>query len=65
MVIVDTLELEHAHFYILHNYVEVAPYVTEHLAYVHINESTSKREQWIQNKHNHTFIAWFRKWILE
>ena len=66
MVIVDTFELEQAHLYILHNYVEVVPYVNQHLAYVrNLYANKSKREHWIQNEHTHTFISWFRNHILQ
>ena len=61
MVIVNPFELDQVHLYILHNYAKVVSYVTQHLAYVmRLNANKSRREQWIQNKHIHTFISWFR-----
>ncbi|KAL5543106.1 hypothetical protein UlMin_010816 [Ulmus minor] len=54
MVIIDPFELEQAHMYILHNYVEVVLYVNQHLV-----------EHWIQNENTHSFIIWFREQILQ
>ena len=43
---------------------EVQPYIDEHLEHLrHINPYKVKREKWVIDEHNKTFINWFRNRI--
>ena len=50
-----------AHKYNLNNTDEVQSYINEHMNYVgRINPFKSKREKWVIDEHNKSFIKWFR-----
>ncbi|CAL9011577.1 unnamed protein product [Prunus brigantina] len=57
--LVDRDLLNHAHLYVLENTEEVLPYIEKHM--IHIKTAYPKfrkRTNWLQDKHNSTFIQW-------
>ena len=51
-----------AHLYVLHNDVDVQPYVEKHMDILR-NANRLRTETWITNEHNRTFIQWFKEKI--
>ena len=62
----DDVVWEQAHLYVLHNTMTVDRYIAEHMAYLKAKHpSRAKREVWLQDEHNRTFIKWFANNIEE
>ncbi|KAJ9536255.1 hypothetical protein OSB04_un000555 [Centaurea solstitialis] len=53
-------ELQNAHFFVLQNLTDVAPFVHEHMRYLH-EMNKSKSDKWVVTEHNKTFAAWFKE----
>nr|XP_004492006.1 uncharacterized protein LOC101504571 [Cicer arietinum] len=56
-------EVLQAHLYILNNTDEVQPYLSTHKSIVKENYP-KMNEKWLLNKHNKTFLKWFKETIL-
>ena len=61
---IPRVQSDQAHLYVLHNTVEVEPYVEMHKNIIK-SQNPSKTENWIAKEHNQTFILWLRGHIFE
>ncbi|CAA0806048.1 Unknown protein [Striga hermonthica] len=60
---VDREEMIQAHTYVLNNTPEVHPYIVAHKALVK-RQNPRKRERWLVQEHNRTFLTWFKNQVL-
>ncbi|KAK2420428.1 hypothetical protein QL285_031156 [Trifolium repens] len=62
VVTISNTEKEQAHLYVLHNSVEVEPYVEKHMEQLKIL-NPNRNENWLTREHNRSFISWLRNHI--
>ncbi|TXG66340.1 hypothetical protein EZV62_007615 [Acer yangbiense] len=61
---IDRKQWEQAHHSVLENTLEVQPYINEHMEQFKLeNPSKARRQKWLQDEHNRTFIYWLRERI--
>jgi len=58
--------LSQAHRFVLHNTNKIQPYINDHMNYVRCtNPTKSRREEWVIDEHNKSFIKWFRNRVVD
>jgi hypothetical protein len=62
VVTVSMVERDQVHLYVLHNEIEVEPFVEMHKVVLR-DLNPNRNENWIVREHNRSFIPWFRDHI--
>src|ERR1044072_8650313 len=62
VVTVSRVERDQVHLYVLHNEIEVEPYVKMHKGVLR-GLNRNRNENWIVRDHNRSFIPWFKEHI--
>src|ERR1044072_1813633 len=62
VVTVSRVERDQVHLYVLHNEIEVEPYVEMHKGVLR-GLNSNRNENWIVREHNRSFIPWFKEHI--
>jgi hypothetical protein len=62
VVTLSNIEKEQAHLYVLHNSIEVEPYVEKHMGQLK-SLNPNRNENWLTREHNRSFISWLRNHI--